>query len=60
MQSAFVMGSAVLLMINGVARIINPVMIEKTNVGIAVTVFTIFMTLALVVVQNGSLQKRSR
>jgi ferrous-iron efflux pump FieF len=56
-QSAFVMGSAVLLMINGVARIINPVMIEKTSVGIAVTVFTIFMTLALVVVQKRVIAK---
>ena len=56
-QSAFVMGSAVLLMINGVARIINPVMIEKTNVGIAVTIFTIFMTLALVVVQKRVIAK---
>ena len=56
-QSAFVMGSAVLLMINGVARIINPVVIEQTNVGIIVTIFSIFMTLALVVVQKQVIKK---
>ena len=51
-QSAFVMGSAVLLMINGVERMINPVVIVQAEVAIWVTVLTIAMTLALVLVQK--------
>ncbi|MGJ8693215.1 MAG: cation diffusion facilitator family transporter [Thalassotalea sp.] len=51
-QSAFVMGSAVLLIINGIERIVNPVVIVQANVAIWVTIITIVMTLLLVLVQK--------
>ena len=56
-QAAFVMGSAVLLMINGGERLINPVLITQPAVGISVTVFTIVITLALVLVQKWVIRK---
>ena len=51
-QSAFVLGSALLLIINGVERIITPKQVVQTDVGIVISVIAIVMTLMLVVVQR--------
>jgi ferrous-iron efflux pump FieF len=51
-QAAFVLGSALLLMFNGLGRIINPQEIVRTEVGIIVSIIAIVMTLLLVVLQK--------
>lgn len=51
-QAAFVMGSALLLIINGVERIITPKAIVHTEVGIWVSIIAIVLTLGLVVLQK--------
>ncbi|MDG1752760.1 MAG: cation diffusion facilitator family transporter [Thalassotalea sp.] len=51
-QAAFVSGSALLLMINGVERIITPKVIVHSEIGIWVSVIAIVLTLGLVVVQK--------
>jgi len=58
-QAAFVLGSAILLLIHGIDRFINPVVIVKTNIGIIVTVFAIFATLALVLLQKQVIKRTS-
>ncbi|SET86073.1 cation diffusion facilitator family transporter [Thalassotalea agarivorans] len=52
LQSAFVLGSAFLLVISGIERLLNPAAIANSGIGIGVTLFTIVMTLALVVLQK--------
>lgn len=51
-QSAFVMGSAILLMINGIDRLISPKAIVHSEVGIGVTILAIILTLGLVSLQK--------
>ena len=51
-QAAFVLGSALLLVFNGVDRIINPQQVVRTEVGIGVSVIAIAMTLMLVMLQK--------
>lgn len=51
-QAAFVLGSALLLMFNGLDRIINPQQVVRTEVGIGVSVIAIVMTLLLVILQK--------
>lgn len=51
-QAAFVSGSALLLMINGIERIITPKVIVHSEIGIWVSVIAIVLTLGLVVVQK--------
>lgn len=51
-QAAFVLGSALLLVFNGVDRVINPQEIVRTEVGIWVSIIAIVMTLLLVLVQK--------
>jgi ferrous-iron efflux pump FieF len=51
-QSAFVMGSAILLLFSGIERIINPQVVVRTEVGIWVSVIAIILTLALVGIQK--------
>ncbi len=51
-QSAFVLGSALLLMINGVERVITPKAIVHSEVGIWVSIIAIVLTLGLVVLQK--------
>lgn len=51
-QAAFVLGSALLLVFNGVDRVINPQQVVRTEVGIWVSVIAIVMTLLLVVIQR--------
>lgn len=56
-QSAFVLGSAVLLVANGVERTITPVEIQRGGFGMAVAIFTIVLTLALVIFQQWVVKK---
>ncbi len=58
-QAAFVSGSAILLLINGVDRFITPKAIAQTNVGIVVTIIAIVATLALVVLQKQVIKRTS-
>jgi ferrous-iron efflux pump FieF len=51
-QAAFVLGSALLLVFNGVDRVINPQEVVRTEVGIWVSIIAIAMTLLLVLVQK--------
>ncbi|SEL80530.1 ferrous-iron efflux pump FieF [Colwellia chukchiensis] len=51
-QAAFVLGSALLLVFNGVDRIINPQQVVRTEVGIGVSIIAIILTLALVMLQK--------
>lgn len=51
-QAAFVLGSALLLMINGVERVITPKVIVHSEVGIWVSIIAIVLTLGLVVIQK--------
>lgn len=56
-QAAFVLGSALLLIINGVERIITPKEIVQSEIGIWVSIIAIVMTLALVVLQKYVVEK---
>lgn len=56
-QAAFVLGSALLLMVHGVERIITPKVIVQTDVGIWVSVIAIVLTLGLVVLQKYVISK---
>src|SRR3954463_11722609 len=51
-QSAFLVGSAVLLMFEAVRRLVSPVPVEGAVAGIAVMVFSIMVTVALVTYQR--------
>jgi len=51
-QAAFVLGSAILLIFNGVERVINPRIIVQSNIAIGVTIVAIALTLFLVVFQR--------
>jgi ferrous-iron efflux pump FieF len=51
-QSAFLVGSAVLLMFEAVRRLVSPVPIEDPTAGIAVMAFSIVVTLGLVAYQR--------
>ena len=51
-QSAFLVGSAVLLMFEAVRRLVSPAPIEDPAAGIAVMVFSIVVTLGLVTYQR--------
>ena len=51
-QAAFVLGSAILLIFNGVERTINPRVIVHSNIAIGVTVVAIILTLCLVFFQR--------
>lgn len=51
-QAAFVLGSALLLIFNGFERVLNPRIIEQSNIAIGVSVIAIVLTLLLVVFQR--------
>ena len=51
-QSAFIAGSAALLLFEAAHRFIQPVAVERPEIGIAVIGFTIVVTLALVLFQR--------
>ncbi|MCH1931130.1 cation diffusion facilitator family transporter [Shewanella sp. A25] len=54
-QSAFIMGSAFLLLFYGGERLINPVVVEHATLGVAVSGVAIVLTLALVMLQKRAL-----
>jgi len=56
-QSAFVMGSALLLIFHGIGRMITPQTILRSDVGIVVTIVAIVLTLCLVVIQKIVIKK---
>jgi len=56
-QAAFVLGSAILLIINGIERIITPKVIVNTEVGIWVSICAVILTLALVIIQKIVIKK---
>lgn len=56
-QAAFITGSAILLILNGVDRVINPVELVKTDIALGVTVVTIAATLLLVAFQTFVVKK---
>ncbi len=58
-QSAFILGTAVLLLFYGGERLIGPVPVTNTSLGIAVSIFAIILTLALVVLQRKALEHTS-
>lgn len=51
-QAAFISGSSVLLMLNGASSLLNGNQIVASNVGIAVMVFSVMVTIALVSFQS--------
>src|ERR1700736_3645304 len=51
-QSAFITGSAILLLAEAVRRLISPVPVENAPAGIAVMIFSIAVTIALVLYQR--------
>jgi len=51
-QAAFVAGSAVLILVQAVSRLHDPVPVVEAGLGIGVTVFSIVVTLALVLFQR--------
>jgi ferrous-iron efflux pump FieF len=56
-QAAFVSGSAILLLINGIDRFITPKAIQQSDVGIIVTLIAIAVTFALVLLQKKVIHK---
>lgn len=56
-QSAFIAGSAAFLMLHAVDRIFHPAPVSDTGVGIAVMLFSIGVTAALVVLQRITIRK---
>lgn len=47
-QAAFIVGSGVLLLIEAIHRMFNPALVQRGEIGIAVMVFSIVLTLVLV------------
>lgn len=56
-QAAFITGSASLLLFYGVERLINPVSHEAVNIGIGVSIYAVFCTLLIVVIQQMVVRK---
>ena len=54
-QSAFIMGSAFLLLFYGGERLLTPVPVENATIGVVVSIIAIVMTLALVMLQKRAL-----
>lgn len=54
-QSAFIMGSAFLLLFYGSERLINPAKVEHATLGVIVSVVAMVLTLALVMLQKRAL-----
>ena len=51
-QAAFISGSSVLLMLNGISSLLNGNQVVASNLGIAVMVLSVIVTIALVSFQN--------
>ncbi|TNH02585.1 cation diffusion facilitator family transporter [Testudinibacter sp. TR-2022] len=56
-QGAFISGSAILLLLQGVERVINPQPLQAAGLGMAVTVLTLLMTLGLIRYQRYVIKK---
>lgn len=56
-QAAFILGSAVLLILHSVERIKNPHPIQRPEIAVYATIFAIVITLLLVVVQYQALKR---
>jgi len=56
-QAAFVLGSGILLLINGIDRFITPKVIQQSDIGIIVTFIAIAVTFALVLLQKKVIKK---
>jgi ferrous-iron efflux pump FieF len=56
-QSAFITGSAVLLLIQGLQHLLTPVPVTNTGIGIAVMIFAIIVTFALVSYQQNVIKR---
>ncbi len=52
LQAVFVAASGIFVIIDGIKRLISPVAIEKTDIGIFIMLFSIFATLILVLFQT--------
>jgi ferrous-iron efflux pump FieF len=51
-QASFVLGSAIILIFNGVSRVLNPQVIVQSEVAIWVTIISLILTLILVAFQR--------
>lgn len=58
-QSAFILGSAFLLLFYGGERLLNPAPVEHATLGVVVSIVAIVMTLALVMLQKRALAATS-
>ena len=56
-QAAFITGSALVLVMNGISRLINPVPLKNLDIGLWVTVGSLALTLVLVAFQSLVVQK---
>lgn len=56
-QAAFISGSSLLLMLNGISALINGNQVHASKVGIAVMVFSVLVTIALVAFQNNIVKR---
>lgn len=59
-QSAFISASAIFLMITGISRLLNTQSVSHAGIGIGVILFSILITLALVIYQGAVIRKTSR
>lgn len=58
-QSAFILGSAFLLLLHGGERLINPVEVQHATLGVIVSIIAIVLTFALVMLQKRALAATS-
>ena len=56
-QSSFILGSSILLMLHGTSRVLSPVKIENSTIAIIVSVVAVVVTLALVMFQRFVIRK---
>lgn len=56
-QGAFISGSAILLLLQGIERIINPQPLQSASIGIVVTVIALVVTFALIRYQSYVIRK---
>lgn len=56
-QAAFISGSSVLLLLNGISSLLNGNQIQASNIGMAVMVFSVLATIALVSFQSYIVKK---
>lgn len=56
-QSAFIVGSAVFLLLNGIKLLMNPIPVEKPLLGIVISLISIAVTLCLLIFQRYVVKK---